>query len=75
MPRSALALSRHQDRPYTLDYIRAAFTDFIYNDDAMLHYSIASANALFYPLAMILFAYGLKGYRASMAEAGDWKID
>ena len=55
--------------------VMAAFTDFIYSDDAMLHYSIASANALFYPLAMILFAYGLKGYRASMAEAGDWKID
>jgi MFS family permease len=55
--------------------VMAAFTDFIYRDDAMLHYSIASANALFYPVAMILFAYGLKGYRASMAEAGSWKIE
>ena len=55
--------------------VMAAFTDFIFRDDAMLHYSIASANALFYPLAIILFAYGLKGYRASMAEAGNWQID
>jgi MFS family permease len=55
--------------------VMAAFTDFIYRDDSMLHYSIASANALFYPLAIALFAYCLKGYRASMAEAGHWKID
>jgi MFS family permease len=55
--------------------VMAAFTDFLYQDDAMLHYSIASANALFYPIAMILFAYGLKGYRASVAEAGNWRIE
>jgi len=55
--------------------VMAAFTDFIFQDDAMLHYSIATANALFYPLAIMLFAYGLKGYRASMAEAGNWQID
>ncbi len=55
--------------------VMAVFTDFIYREDSMLHYSIASANALFYPLAIALFAYCLKGYRASMAEAGHWKFD
>ena len=55
--------------------VMAAFTDFIYRDDAKLHYSIASANAVFYPLAIVLFSYGLKGYRSSMTEAGNWKID
>jgi hypothetical protein len=54
--------------------VMAAFTDFLFKDDSMLLYSIATANALFYPLAIGLFAYGLKAYRASMEEAGNWTL-
>lgn len=54
--------------------ILAAFTDFVYQDDAKLHYSIATANAIFYPAAICLFAYCLKGYRRSVTEIGNWKI-
>ena len=54
--------------------ILAAFTDFVYQDDGMLHYSIATANAVFYPAAVLLFAYCLKGYRASVREIGQWSI-
>lgn len=55
--------------------ILAAFTDFLYQDDNALHLSIATANAIFYPSAIALFAYCLKGYRKSAAETGQWKID
>lgn len=55
--------------------VMAAFTDFLFKDDSMLLYSIATSNALFYPIAIALFAYGLKSYRASMQEAGNWEID
>ena len=33
--------------------ILAAFTDFLYQDDALLHYSIATAVAIFYPSAAL----------------------
>jgi MFS family permease len=55
--------------------ILAAFTDFVYQDDAKLHLSIATANAIFYPAAIALFAYCLKGYRRSVAEIGNWRLD
>ena len=55
--------------------ILAAFTDFLYQDDGKLHYSIATANAIFYPAAVCLFAYCLKGYRRSVEEIGQWKLD
>ncbi|MDH3645108.1 MAG: MFS transporter, partial [Gammaproteobacteria bacterium] len=35
--------------------VLAAFTDFLYQDDGLLHYSIATANAIFYPAAVLLF--------------------
>ncbi len=54
--------------------ILAAFTDFLYQDDNALHLSIATANAIFYPCAVGLFAYCLKGYRRSAAEIGKWEI-
>lgn len=57
--------------------VLAAFTDFLYKDDGMLHYSIATANGIFYPAAALLFTLCLPAYRQSMeeAEAGDWQID
>lgn len=54
--------------------ILAAFTDFLYQDDSKLNYSIATANAIFYPAAVALFAYCLKGYRASAEEIGKWQL-
>lgn len=54
--------------------VLAAFTDFVYQDDNMLHYSIASVNALFFPLAAILFWFCLPAYRRAEAEAGQWDL-
>ncbi|MEM7020601.1 MAG: hypothetical protein AAF512_25075 [Pseudomonadota bacterium] len=54
--------------------VLAAFTDFLYQDDMMLHYSIATANAIFYPAATLLFWYCLPAYRRSVEEAGNWKL-
>lgn len=54
--------------------VNAAFTDFLYQDDGKLHYSIATANAIFYPAAVALFAYCLPGYRRSAAEIGKWRF-
>jgi MFS family permease len=54
--------------------VLAAFTDFLYQDDGKLHYSIATANAIFYPAAVGLFWYCLAGYRKSVAEAGRWHL-
>ena len=54
--------------------VLAAFTDFLYQDDGKLHYSIATANAIFYPAAVCLFAYCLKGYRKSVEEIGKWEL-
>jgi len=54
--------------------VLAAFTDFLYQDDGLLHYSIATANALFYPAAALLFWYCLPAYRTCIAEGGQWRI-
>ncbi len=53
----------------------AAFTDFVFQDDGKLHYSIATSNAVFKPAAALLFWYCLSGYRKSMEEAGKWQVD
>ena len=54
--------------------VLAAFTDFLYQDDALLHYSIATAVAIFYPSAALLFWYCLPAYRKAAAETGNWKL-
>jgi MFS family permease len=54
--------------------ILAAFTDFLYQGDDSLHYSIATANGLFYPIAALLFWYCLPAYRRSAEETGKWKL-
>ncbi|MDX1382437.1 MAG: MFS transporter [Thermoanaerobaculia bacterium] len=53
----------------------AAFTDFLFQDDGKLHYSIAMANGVFKPAAAVLFWYGLPAYRRCMQEAGRWEVD
>ncbi len=54
--------------------VLAAFTDFLYRDEALLHYSIATASAIFYPAAALLFWYCLPAYRACTAETGHWRV-
>ncbi len=54
--------------------VLAAFTDFLYQDDMMLHYSIATSNGLFYPLAAVMFWLCLPAYRKSLGEAGKWQM-
>ncbi len=54
--------------------VLAAFTDFVYQGDHLLHYSIATVNVLFYPAAGLLFWYCLPAYRNSVAETGRWQI-
>ncbi|MEM7080003.1 MAG: MFS transporter, partial [Pseudomonadota bacterium] len=49
--------------------ILAAFTDFLFQDDALLHFSIATACGLFYPLAAWLFWLCMPAYRVAVAEA------
>jgi MFS family permease len=54
--------------------ILAAFTDFLYQDDGLLHYSIATAVAIFYPSAALLFWFCLPAYRQAAAETGSWRL-
>ncbi|NIB41459.1 MFS transporter [Pseudomaricurvus alkylphenolicus] len=54
--------------------ILAAFTDFLFQDDQSLNYSIATVNAIFYPLGAALFWYCLPAYRRSVEEVGNWKL-
>ncbi len=53
--------------------VLAAFTDFLYQDDALLHYSIATANGIFYPIAAILFWYCMAAYRRALTESAQWR--
>ena len=53
--------------------ILAAFTDFLYKDDALLHYSIATSNGLFYPLAAILFWYCRPAYQKAVEDSAAWR--
>ena len=46
----------------------AFFTDFVFGDDLSLRYSLASVCAVFYPIAAILVAWGLKYYRQTLAK-------
>ncbi len=54
--------------------VLAAFTDYVYQDDGLLHYSIATVNSLFYPAAALLFWYCLPAYRKSVEESGNWRV-
>ena len=54
--------------------VLAAFTDFLYQDDALLHYSIATSVALFYPVAALLFWYCLPAYRKAAEQTGNWQV-
>ncbi len=53
--------------------VLAAFTDFLYRDEQLLHYSIATANGLFYPLGALLFWYCLPAYRRAVEDTREWQ--
>ena len=48
--------------------VLAAFTDFLFQDDALLHYSVATACAVFYPLAALFFWLCMPAYREAAEE-------
>lgn len=50
----------------------AAFTDFVFGDDAALRYSLVSVAVLVCPLAAAVSAWGLKHYRRALEEAAAW---
>jgi len=53
----------------------AWFTDYVFMNDDLLHYSLATTNAIFYPAAAILFWRCMPAYRQVVAEAEEgWKI-
>lgn len=54
--------------------VLAAFTDFLFQDDALLHYSIATACGIFYPVAAISFWFALKPYRQAVKDIGNWSL-
>ena len=53
----------------------AAFTDFLFQDDGKVHYSLATMQAIFKPAGALLFWYCLSAYRKAMEEAGKWEVD
>ena len=54
--------------------VLAAFTDFLFRDDALLHYSIATACGLFYPIAAVSFWFALAPYRRAVKDIGNWNL-
>ncbi|MBT4492510.1 MAG: MFS transporter [Gammaproteobacteria bacterium] len=54
--------------------VLAALTDFFFKDDNLLHYSVATVCALFYPLAAVFFWFSMPAYRDAMEEVGKWEI-
>jgi len=47
----------------------AAFTDYVYRDEMLLNYAMASTTAVVAPIAALLFLSGLAPYRRAMAAA------
>ena len=53
----------------------AWFTDYVYKNDELLHYSLATTNAIFYPAAALLFRRCMPAFRRVAVEAEEgWKI-
>ena len=50
----------------------AMLTQYVFGEESLLRYSIASIHILFGPLATIIFWYGLKGYGKAYAQARAW---
>jgi MFS family permease len=53
----------------------AWFTDYVFRNDQLLHYSLAATNAIFYPTAAWLFWRCMPAYRRVVEEAQEgWDI-
>lgn len=53
----------------------AWFTDYVFKNDLLLHYSLATTNAILYPAAAFLFWRCMPAYRRVVVEAEEgWKI-
>ena len=53
----------------------AWFTDYVYKNDELLDYSLATTNAIFYPAAALLFWRCMPAFRRVAVEAEEgWKI-
>jgi hypothetical protein len=55
--------------------VAISFTDFFFKDDTLLHYSIATSNGLFYPLAAALFWYCRPAYQKSVEYSSAWRSE
>ena len=53
--------------------IIAIFTDFVFQDEGALHYSIATVSIIFYPLAIIFFWFCMPAYRDAIDESSQWQ--
>jgi MFS family permease len=53
----------------------AWFTDYVFRNDQLLHYSLAATNAILYPAAAMLFLRCMPAYRRVVVEADKgWEI-
>jgi len=53
-------------------FLVALFTDYVFNDDAALRYSLAAVAAITGPLAVLLTWYGMKPYAACVVRSRTW---
>ena len=51
----------------------AGITDFVFQDDLALRYSLAIIPAVFCPISALLIAWGLKYYRRALETAEEWQ--
>ncbi len=51
----------------------ALLTDYVFGSDEDLRYSIALASAVVAPIAIIIFCFALKPYKAAVIEAQKWQ--
>jgi MFS family permease len=53
-------------------FLVASFTDYVFQDDAALRYSLAAVAAITGPLAALLTWYGMKPYAACVVRSRTW---
>lgn len=53
----------------------AAITDYVYHDEMMVGYSLATATVIIMPIIMLILWAGLKPYRESLTRAEQWNAN
>lgn len=53
----------------------AAITDYVYRDEMMVGYSLATATVIIMPVIMLILWAGLKPYRESLTRAEQWNAN